>query len=747
MLMYNEFSLSEVTLKDRYLVNAYNREVAYLLSLFPDRLLAGFRENAGIRRKMIKPVVEEDYLFIESLSTGIEEKSVDESAISRYPGWENSLIGGHTLGHYLTACVQAYESANASELNRRSLLGVMDHITSGLKECRDAIGTGFIFGAEVINPQNIEQQFDNVENDKTDIFSESWVPWYTLHKIFEGLVSLASLKSVTWNDSDTVSRISETAKDLASGLADWVYLRVSKWSPETRRTVLNIEYGGMNDCLYDVYLITHKAEHLEAAHVFDDEALFEKVLNAVPGDNILDNVHANTTIPKFIGAMKRYIVTDEEKYRDYAVAFFKLVALQHSYIIGNNSEWEHFGKDGILDLERTNCNCETCNAYNMLKLAKLLYEFSGDNFYADWYENTFINTILSSQNPQTGMTTYFQPMATGYFKTYSTPDTNFWCCTGSGMENFSKLGESFFFYSDDTLVINQYFSSSLNSVQAELSIDSTFPQSGAVRITFERDYSGRLALRIPKWAKDDAGIDYSFLPEEALFNSKAEGAEKALSENAPEKGIRISSLRHLTLEDSSMKGYAVLCGDIQAGDCIEISFPMHISAENLPDSPNTYAFKYGPTVLSARLGMENMVTKTTGVDVTIPAERLIPSYCIPTDGIKTEGIKVDATQDDCNIAGGIKTEGIKVDSTQDDCYTAGGDATGSDTIIIQNGLTVEEFIANIDKYMLRDKSSDALQFDLTGTNASLTFMEHFKQHKERYGVYFRFVSDKSLRAK
>lgn len=155
----------------------------------------------------------------------------------------------------------------------------------------------------------------------------------------------------------------------------------------------------MNDCLYDLYSLTLKKEHLSAAHSFDETPLFEALYK---GEDILDGKHANTTIPKFLGAANRYFILGEEEefYLIAAMNFWDTVVNNHSYITGGNSEWEHFGTPNILDAERTECNCETCNTYNMLKLTRRLFMLTGDKKYRDYYERTFINAILSSQNPE-----------------------------------------------------------------------------------------------------------------------------------------------------------------------------------------------------------------------------------------------------------------------------------------------------------------------------------------------------------
>ncbi|MGN0505734.1 MAG: glycoside hydrolase family 127 protein [Lachnospiraceae bacterium] len=636
-----EFSLSAVTLTDDYLVNAYAKEAAYLTSFDTDRLLAGFRDTAGL----------------------------DSKGAIRYAGWENSLIGGHTLGHYLTACVQAYESANATEAEREELLTILSDLAVGLKECQDAVGTGFIFGAVVRNRNNIEQQFDNVEKNKTNITTEAWVPWYTMHKILEGLVSLANMTAADAAEEAVVAEIKATAAETVSKLADWVYARTSSWSAATRNTVLGIEYGGMNDCLYDVYLITGKTEHLEAAHAFDQTALFDKVLHAEPGADVLNNLHANTTIPKFLGALKCYVVSGEEIYFDYAEKFWTLVTENHSYITGGNSEWEHFGQDNVLDNERTNCNCETCNSYNMLKLTKLLFLITGDVKYADWYENTFFNSILSSQNPETGMTTYFQPMASGYFKVYGEQFTKFWCCTGSGMENFTKLGESFYFHKDNLLVVNQYLSSELKDERFGLKQEAGLPESDTVTFTLTKALDGTLAFRLPEWLAADAVITVDGTEVNYAVTGAGEGCN----------------------------GYAVLAGNYAAGTTIRMTLPMEVRAYALPDGENTYAFQYGPVVLSALLGTEAMFQSTTGVDVSIPGERVLSAEYLPSESEKI-------------------------------------------TVLTD---TVAEFMENINTYLVRDTASEELRFTLRNTDANLTYVTHYSQYKERYGIYFKFTDDHS----
>ena len=464
------------------------------------------------------------------------------------------------------------------------------------------------------------------------------MPWYTMHKILDGLVNAYRLTGY------------EPSLKVADKLGDWVYNRASKWSEETHKTVLSIEYGGMNDALYDLYSYTLKEEHLIAAHLFDEEDLFKKVASGEK--NALNNLHANTTIPKFAGALNRYITVGDENYLDYAIKFWDTVVNHHTYATGGNSEWEHFGEDDVLDKERTNCNNETCNTYNMLKMSRKLFMITGDKKYADYYENTFINAILSSQNPKTGMTMYFQPMATGYFKVYSTEFTKFWCCTGTGMENFTKLGDSIYFRDEEGITVNMFLSSEVNCPELGIKLvqESQIPGEDTVRfiihLTDNVPKDAKIRLRIPSWAKET-------------------------SVTADDKII--------TSED----GYICVDGKWNDGDTILYTCKCSVISKGLPDCENVFSFFYGPVLLSADLGCENMTDTTTGVDVTIPSDK----------------------------------------------------QSGEETIKVTEG-NVKNFIATIDSHMKRN--GETLSFNLEGTDRRLTFSPHYKKARERYGIYWYF---------
>lgn len=556
MNQLHTYPLGSIAVLDGYSQNAFQKEISYLLSLREERLLAGFYENAGIKTSFV-----------------------------RYGGWENSLIGGHTLGHYLTALAQGSVHANATEEQRVALLQKLKNTVKGLAECQahSQGEEGFLWGALPVKEKGAEAQFDYVEKGKTNIVKEAWVPWYTMHKLIAGLI-----------DGYRIGGVPQ-ALEIAEKLGDWVFRRTSRWDKRLQNRVLCVEYGGMNDCLYELYALTGKEEYAIAAHRFDEESLFDKILTE--GKDVLKDRHANTTIPKILGALNRYLTlhgktvagkkTDASRYLSVAKTFFSTVLERHTYVTGGNSEWEHFGADYVLDKERTNCNCETCNAYNMLKLARRLFCITGEKKYTDYYENTYINSILSSQNPETGMTTYFQPMASGYFKVYGQPYDKFWCCTGSGMESFTKLGDSFYFHDGERIYVEGYLASRLIDGNIVLVQKSDFPLSDKAVFRLERASKPVvLCFRIPDWAQKGISV-------------KKNGEAVSVSEEC---------------------GH--ICVDVREGDEIDLKIPCSLTCSRLPDG-NAYAFRFGGAVLSADLGEEDMTTATTGVDVIVPARRVI----------------------------------------------------------------------------------------------------------------------------
>lgn len=647
------FELDKVQILDNYYLSAQKSDIAFLKKMDTARLLAGFRTTAGIDTKGVRP----------------------------YGGWEDSLLGGHCVGHYLTALAQAVKVTGDKELKEKS-----QTLIAGLEECQKKLGTGFLFGAKVEDKEDVEKQFDILEGKKK---GETWVPWYNMHKVLAGLVDTYKYTG------------NETALLVAEKLGDWIYARVSKWDLKTNQKVLETEYGGMNDCLYELYSYSHNKHHLEAAQKFDEKALF---LMAAKGEkNCLDGKHANTQIPKFIGAIKRYNVLkqlgeakqEDEAYLADAEKFFGMVVKRHSFITGGISVMEHFRKDYHLDEIRTQTNCESCCAHNMLKLAKELFKATRKKEYADYYETTLRNAIMGAVKTESGAASYFTPMATGYYKTFGEEDPEknmFWCCTGSGMENFTKLGDSIYFRANDTLLVNQYVASKVTWEEKNLVLTQKSDVTKSEEISFvlnalhdKEILDVAIALRIPDWMHGEATIYVN-------------GAEK------------------MTAAGNS--GYVLLERNWEDGDVIMAKYPMSVESVGLLDQDAVFAFRYGPTVLAAKLGKEKMGEATwAGIDLTAPLYKVVGNEC----------------RKDTIAYGEPKTTEL----------------LDSETLTIQKGTSVNEFVSHIEHYLVRDTESETLSFHLKGTDADTTFENGLQfvpfntLNDERYGIYWYFDTEKN----
>ena len=648
------FELDKVQILDNYYLSAQKSDIAFLKKMDTARLLAGFRTTAGIDTKGVRP----------------------------YGGWEDSLLGGHCVGHYLTALAQAVKVTGDKELKEKS-----QTLIAGLEECQKKLGTGFLFGAKVEDKEDVEKQFDILEGKKK---GETWVPWYNMHKVLAGLVDTYKYTG------------NETALLVAEKLGDWIYARVSKWDLKTNQKVLETEYGGMNDCLYELYSYSHNKHHLEAAQKFDEKALF---LMAAKGEkNCLDGKHANTQIPKFIGAIKRYNVLkqlgeakqEDEAYLADAEKFFEMVVKRHSFITGGISVMEHFRKDYHLDEIRTQTNCESCCAHNMLKLAKELFKATRKKEYADYYETTLRNAIMGAVKTESGAASYFTPMATGYYKTFGEeePEKNmFWCCTGSGMENFTKLGDSIYFRANDTLLVNQYVASKVTWEEKNLVLTQKSDVTKSEEISFvlnalhDKEISDvAIALRIPDWMHGEATIYVN-------------GAEKMTAAGNSE--------------------YVLLERNWEDGDVIMAKYPMSVESVGLLDQDAVFAFRYGPTVLAAKLGKEKMGEATwAGIDLTAPLYKVVGNEC----------------RKDTIAYGEPKTTEL----------------LDNETLTIQKGTSVNEFVSHIEHYLVRDTESETLSFHLKGTDADTTFENGLQfvpfntLNDERYGIYWYFDTEKSI---
>jgi len=519
------FDLADVELSEGPFLHAQRKTIAYLMSLSPDRMLHNFRVNAGLKPKA--PV---------------------------YDGWESEAqwaeinCHGHTLGHYLSACALAYRSTREPQFKQR-----IDYIAGELAACQYAAKTGLVCAF----PDGAALVAAHLRGDKI-----TGVPWYTLHKVYAGLRDATLLADST------------ASKAVLIRMADWAVVATRPLTAAQFETMLDTEHGGMNETFADLFVMTGNPAYREMAERFSHKAILEPL---AAGRDRLDGMHANTQVPKIIGFQRVYEVTGNPQYRDAAAFFWKTVALTRSFATGGHGDNEHFFP--MADFEQhvfSPKGSETCCQHNMLKLTRALFLQNPQADYADYYERTLYNGILASQDPDSGMVTYFQGARPGYMKLYHTPEHSFWCCTGTGMENHVKYRDSIYFHDDRALYVNLFVPSSVTWREkgAVLRQVTTFPDSPTTTLhwTLRRPTELTLQLRHPRWSKTAT----------VLVN----GVE--------------------TVRSNAAGSYVKVARTWRDGDTVELRLAMEVATDHAPAAPDVVAFTYGPIVLAGVFGTKGL---------------------------------------------------------------------------------------------------------------------------------------------
>jgi len=530
---WQAFDLAEVTLLPGPFLHAREMTARYLLSLDADRMLHQFRVNAGLKPRA--PI---------------------------YGGWESEPLWadihcqGHTLGHYLSAVSLMFRATGDKRFRARA-----DHIVAELAACQAASDSGLVSAF----PEGPQLMAAFIRGDKV-----SGVPWYTLHKVYAGL-----------HDADRYTG-NRQARAVLVRFADWAVAATRSLSDAQFETMLDVEHGGMNEVLADLHASTGNPDYLVLARRFSHKALLDPLSKS---RDHLDGLHANTQIPKIVGFQRVHEVSDDKAYGDAAAFFWRTVADTRSYVTGGHGDGEHFFP--VADFGAhvfSPKGSETCGQYNMLKLSRMLFQQGGTVAHADFHERLLYNGILASQDPASGMATYFQGARPGYVKLYHTPVDSFWCCTGTGMENHAKYGEAIYFRGDRSLLVNLFIPSAVRWAEQGVTLTqtTTFPDEATTRLRWSAKRPVALALRLrhPGWSR--------------TATVRVNGQVAAQSDR-PGSLVEIDR----TWAD---------------GDVVEMTLAMAVSAVPLPGSPDIVAFTYGPVVLSGALGTEGL---TPGDDIVV----------------------------------------------------------------------------------------------------------------------------------
>ena len=528
---------------------AMQKNAEYLLSLDADRFLHRWRTNAGLKAKA--PL---------------------------YGGWEQT--SSHMLGHYLSALALEYAASG-----NKKFLDKTNYVVDQLEEIQQARGTGYIGGipgedtlwSQVISGRIHSSGFD---------LNGAWVPWYMLHKVWDGLID-AYLYTGNIKAKKVVALLSDWAVNEFSGMPDTLFQKM-----------LETEFGGMNESLAEVYAITGNKKYLQLAEKFNHKKILEPLANNI---DQLGGLHANTQIPKILGAARQYELTGNKQDYNGAEFFFNAVVADHSYANGGNSNYESFNRAGKFKNALSANTSETCNTYNMLKLDKHLFTWEPSVALADYYERAIYNHILASQNPENGMMCYYVSLQSGTQKVFSTPYESFWCCVGTGIENHSKYAEDIYFKTPSGgLFVNLFIPSVLNWQEKKVVItqENNFPGEAftKLKISTGKVVEFSLQLRCPSWSTNGMQV---------LVN----GVDQKLVTKAG--------------------SYATLSRKWKNGDEIELRFDMHLRTEAMQDDPSKIAVFYGPVLMAGLLGTEKPGVQ--GVPVLVTNNKPVNKWLQRTD--------------------------------------------------------------------------------------------------------------------
>ncbi|MFF5973084.1 beta-L-arabinofuranosidase domain-containing protein [Streptomyces sp. NPDC012769] len=527
------FALGRVRLTASRWLDNQNRTRNYLRFVDVDRLLYNFRAN-------------------HRLSTG---------GAAPNGGWDapDFPFRTHVQGHFLTAWAQLYAVTGDTVCRDKATSMVAELAKCQANNGAAGFTTGYLSGYPESDFTALEQR----------TLSNGNVPYYTLHKTLAGLLDV-------WRHIGSTQ-----ARDVLLALAGWVDRRTGRLSGQQMQAMLQTEFGGMNAVLTDLYQQTGDARWLAVAQRFDHAAVFAPLAS---GQDRLSGLHANTQVPKWIGAAREYKATGTTRYRDIATHAWNLTVDAHTYAIGGNSQAEHFRAPNAIAGHLSKDTCESCNTFNMLTLTRELFALDPDRVALfDYYERAWLNQMIGQQNPADdhGHVTYFTPLNPGGRRgvgpawgggTWSTDYGTFWCCQGTGLEMHTRLMDSLYFRSDDTLIVNLFVPSVLTWPERGITVTQTtaYPVSDTTTLQVTGNVGGTwtMRVRIPGWT-----------------------AGATISVNGTRQNIA-----------TTPGGYAALTRSWTSGDTVTVQLPMRVILRAANDNPNVIAVTYGPVVLSGDYG-------------------------------------------------------------------------------------------------------------------------------------------------
>jgi DUF1680 family protein len=533
------FDINQVSLTSSRFMDNQNRTLSYLKFVDTNRLLYVFRSN-------------------HKLST---------NGATPNGGWDapDFPFRSHMQGHFLTAWAQCFAQLGDATCKDRATAFVGELLKCQNNNAAAGFAKGYLSGFP-------ESEFDKLEKGT---MTSGNVPYYAIHKTLAGLLDV-----YRWTGD-------ENAKTVLLAFAAWVDARTTKLSYSQMQTMMKTEYGGMNEVMADIYHQTGDKKWLTVAQRFDHAAIFDPLAS---NQDQLNGIHANTQVPKWIGAAREYIATGTKKYLDIAHNAWSITVNAHSYAIGGNSQAEHFRPANAIAGYLTNDTAEGCNTYNMLKLTRELFAIDpSSTTYFDFYERALINHMLGQQDPSTahGHITYFTSLNPGGKRglgpawgggTWSTDYNSHWCCQGTGLETNTKMQDSIYFYDSSSLYVNLFTPSVLKWKARGVTVtqSTTFPAGDTSTLTIDApggnaNNNWSLKIRIPSWTS----------------NAK-------ISINGATQSIATTPGTYAVVSPQK--------GAWKSGDKVTITLPMRLRIAPANDNKAVAAVAFGPTILSGDYG-------------------------------------------------------------------------------------------------------------------------------------------------
>ncbi|HSS13947.1 MAG TPA: glycoside hydrolase family 127 protein [Rhizomicrobium sp.] len=552
------FSLHEVRLGDGLFRDMHAANAAYLKRLPVDSLLHTFRVNAGL-----------------------------PSNAAPLGGWElpTGELRGHFVGHYLSACALGYASDGDLELKQRG-----DALVSGLAQCQAKLNQGGYLSAYST------EFYDRLQKGDTYV----WAPFYTMHKLLAGLYDMHTLAG------------NQQALGVLTGLCGWVDNWTAQWDEEHMQRILNVEFGGMQETLYDLAALTGDDRWGRVGDRFTKKIVFNPLASA---RDELAGRHMNTHVPQVIGAARRYEISGDNRFHDVAHFFWHTVVQHRTYATGGSSARENWLSNPTRLSEEylsADSHQECCCSYNMMKLTRHLFGWDPDVRYIDYYERNLLNHRLGTIRAD-GMNQYFLSLTPGAWRTFGGETDTFWCCNGTASEEYNKLTDTIYYNDGKNIWVNLFIASRLDWKERGIGLVQTtrFPEEAGTQLVLERAPAAPFAinLRIPSWTTEGARL---------LVNGKP-------VDIAPTPGT------YMRIQRAWKKG-----------DRIELQMPMALNRESFADNPSLQAVLYGPLVLAGQfpLGTVPMpAEKPHGPDVAHAAIE-VPSLPVagkaPQEWLKAE---------------------------------------------------------------------------------------------------------------